>query len=97
MLAAGCIPVVNDTVQVRTDLDNAFVYYAAPYPQALAAQLESVVTTHDFGSLSSAATASVRTTTWDEAGATVDTILLRALQESPHPFNDAAAMQSQTF
>jgi glycosyltransferase involved in cell wall biosynthesis len=97
MLAAGCIPVVNDTVQVRTDLDNAFVYYAPPYPQALAAQLESVVTTHDFESLSSSAAASVHSTTWDEAGATVDAILRRALRESAHPFNDAAAIQSQMF
>ncbi len=90
MLAAGCIPVVNDTVQVRTDLDNAFVYYAPPYPQALAAQLESVVTTHDFESLSAAAAASVHTTTWDEAGATVDAILRRALRASAHPFNNVA-------
>jgi glycosyltransferase involved in cell wall biosynthesis len=97
MLAAGCIPVVNDTIQVRTDLDNAFVYYAPPYPQALAAQLESVVTTHDFESLSSAAATSVHSTTWDEAGGTVDAILRGALQGSAHSFNDAAAMQSQTF
>jgi len=97
MLAAGCIPVVNDTVQVRTDLDNAFVYYAPPYPQALAAQLESVIATPDFESLSAAAAASVHTTTWDEAGATVDAILHRSLQESAQPFNDVTAMQSQTF
>ncbi len=82
MLAAGCIPVVNDTVQVRTDLDNPFVYYAPPYPQALAAQLESVIATHDFDSLFTTAAASVHSTTWDESGATVDTILRRALQES---------------
>lgn len=97
MLAAGCIPVVNDTAQVRTDLDNPFVYYAPPYPQALAAQLESVVATRDFESLSSSAAASVHTTTWDEAGATVDTILRRALQESTQTFNNATAMQSQRF
>lgn len=96
MLAAGCIPVVNDTVQIRTDLDNAFVYYAPPYPQALAAKLESVVTTQDFNSLSASAAASVHSTTWDEAGATVDDILRHALQESAHPFNEAIVMQSQT-
>jgi len=97
MLAAGCIPVVNDTPQVRTDLDNDFVCYAPPYPQALAAQLESVVATHDFESLSSSAAASVHTITWDVAGATVDAIIRRALRQSAHPFHDAAAMQSQTF
>ena len=97
MLAAGCIPVVNDTVQVRTDLDNPFVYYAPPYPQALAAQLESVIATQDFESLSSAAAASVNTTTWDEAGATVDAILRRALEPSVHLFDDASAMQPTDF
>lgn len=96
MLAAGCIPVVNDTIQVRTDLDNSFVYYAPPYPQALAAQLESVVTTRDFDSLSTSAAASVHSTTWDEAGATVDAILRRALQKSAHSLDDAAVVQSQT-
>lgn len=82
MLSAGCIPVVNDTPHVRTDLANDFVRYAQPYPQALAAQLEAVVATSDFPSLSTAAAASVRSITWDEAGATVDTLLRRALQ--PH-------------
>jgi O-antigen biosynthesis protein len=80
MLAAGCIPVVNDTIQVRTDLGNPFVHYAPPYPQALAAQLEAVLATEDFESLSIAAAASVHSTTWDEAGATVDAILRRALE-----------------
>jgi glycosyltransferase involved in cell wall biosynthesis len=80
MLSAGCIPVVNDTVQVRTDMENDFVRYAQPYPQALAAQLEAIVSTPDFETLSAAAAASVRSTTWDEAGATVDSLLRRALQ-----------------
>ena len=80
MLAAGCIPVVNDTVYVRTDLNNSFVRYAQPNPQALAAELEAVVTAHDFDSLSRAAAASVHSTTWDEAGATVDQIFRRALR-----------------
>ena len=82
MLAAGCIPVLNDTVQVRTDLASPFARYAAPTPQALAAQLEAVVSTHDFASLSASAAASVRSTTWNEAGSAVDTILRRVLQES---------------
>jgi hypothetical protein len=75
MLAAGCIPVVNDAVHNRMVLDNAFVRYAAPNPQALAAELESVITTRDFGALSRAAAASVRLRAWDEAGATVASII----------------------
>lgn len=81
MLAAGCIPVVNDTIQVRTDLDNPFVHYAPAYPQALAAQLETVVTANDFDSLSSAAAASVSSTTWEDAGASFDEIVRRALDK----------------
>jgi O-antigen biosynthesis protein len=79
MLAAGCIPVVNDTIYVRTDLQNSFVRYAPAYPQALAEQLEAVVGVQNFESLSTAAAASVRSTTWEEAGATVDEILRRTL------------------
>ena len=30
MLAAGCIPIVNESVHIRTDVDNSFVRYAAP-------------------------------------------------------------------
>jgi glycosyltransferase involved in cell wall biosynthesis len=75
MLAAGCIPVVNDAVHNRIVLDNPFVRYAPPYPEALASELETLVTTSDFDSLSRAAAASVRLTTWDDAGATVASIL----------------------
>ena len=47
MLAAGCIPVVNDTLYVRTDLKSPYVRYASAYPQALASELESLVTMTD--------------------------------------------------
>jgi len=82
MLAAGCIPVVNDTLNIRMDLKSAFVRYAAPYPAALASELEALVTMPDFESLSKAAVASVRTVSWDEAGAVVDAVLRRALVAS---------------
>jgi glycosyltransferase involved in cell wall biosynthesis len=84
MLAAGCIPVVNDSPLIRTDLDNnPFVRYASAYPHALAAEMEAVVNTEDFDSLSGAAAASVRSATWDDAGATVDAILRKALAAWP--------------
>ena len=95
MLAAGCIPVVNDTAEVRTDLDNnQFVRYAPAYPQALAAELEAVVTTNDFDSLSREAAASVRGTTWDDAGATVDAIFRRTLAANPGAVEDLARIPS---
>jgi glycosyltransferase involved in cell wall biosynthesis len=80
MLAAGCIPVVNDTVQVRTDLNNPFVHYTPAYPSALASELEAIVDAPDFESMSRSAADSVHTRTWDEACATVDTIFRRSLK-----------------
>jgi hypothetical protein len=80
MMAAGCIPVVNDTAQVRIDLDNPFVHYTPAYPGALASELEAIVDVSEFESVSRAAAESVHTRTWEEACATVDTILRRALK-----------------
>jgi glycosyltransferase involved in cell wall biosynthesis len=79
MLAAGCIPVVNDAPQNRIVLDNPFVRYVEPYPQALAAELASLVTDPAFESLSQSAAASVRGATWEDAGAALDAVLRREL------------------
>jgi O-antigen biosynthesis protein len=80
MLAAGCIPVVNDAVHNRVVLDNAFVCYAPPDPVALASELERIISQPDVDSLSRAAAASVRGVTWDDAGATVGAIFRRVLE-----------------
>lgn len=82
MLAAGCIPVVNDTTYVRTDLKSPFVRYAPAYPQALASELEALANVPDFEPLSRAAAASVRSITWDDAGAKFDAILRRTLVQN---------------
>jgi glycosyltransferase involved in cell wall biosynthesis len=79
MLAAGCIPVVNDAVQNRLVLDNPFVRYASPHPHALADALEAIVTNSAFDSFSQSAAASVHGATWDQAGETVDSILRHSL------------------
>jgi len=93
MLAAGCIPVVNDAVHNRIVLDNAFVCYSPPYPKALVEALEALVVTTNFDELSQAAAASVRSVTWDDAGAKVDTILRRALETKPNVEMDSAPRQ----
>ena len=80
MLAAGCIPVVNDAAHNQIVLDNPYVRYAALNPRSLAAAMESVLAIQDFEAHSRAAAASVKLTTWDGAGATVDGILRRVLQ-----------------
>ena len=83
MLAAGCIPVVNESLHIQTDLGSPFVHYSSPYPQALASKLEEVIATPDFDSLSRAAAASVRGGTWEDAGAAVDAIFQRTLNAVP--------------
>jgi hypothetical protein len=83
MLAAGCIPVVNDTVPNRLVLDNPFVCYAPSYPEALASELEALVITRDFDSISRASAASVVPASWDNAGATVDMVFRRAFEVRP--------------
>lgn len=82
MLAAGCIPVVNDADQNRIVLDNPYVRYAAPNPHALASELEALVAMADFDMLSIAASGSVRSANWDEAGVKVDAIIRRVLRGS---------------
>jgi O-antigen biosynthesis protein len=91
MLAAGCIPVVNDAVHNRMVLDNSFIRYAALHPHALAAELDLLVTLRDFQELSIAASASVHSTSWDDAGAQVDTIFRRALEVNAQPEEQALA------
>ena len=79
MLAAGCIPVVNDTSEVRTDLKSEFVSYAAPFPQALCDQLEAVLDNSHFEALSAAAASSVHSTTWDEAALSFEVVVRGAI------------------
>jgi hypothetical protein len=62
-------------------LDNPFVHYAALTPHALASALEAVGATEDFPALARAAAASVRSASWDDAGAAVDRIFRRGLQD----------------
>jgi len=79
MLAAGCIPVVNNSDHNRIVLDNPCVRYAEPRPHALAAALNEIASSTGFEDLSREAAASVRSTTWDDAGATVDAAIRRQL------------------
>jgi glycosyltransferase involved in cell wall biosynthesis len=87
MLAAGCIPIVNDADHNRIVLDNPYVRYAPLNPHALAVELEGLVTMADFHSLSLAAAASVGSTTWEDAGANVAAVFQRVFEDKPvsHP------------
>jgi O-antigen biosynthesis protein len=79
MLAAGCLPVVNDAIPARLDIKSPFVTYSTPSPHSLASALEQLIMRPDFDSFSRAGAESVRLMTWDHAGASVASILQGAL------------------
>jgi hypothetical protein len=60
MLAAGCIPVVNDSADARSDLPNPHVAWTSPTPQAIAARLGALVSAPDLQARAGAAAADVR-------------------------------------
>ena len=79
MLACGCIPVVNEADHNCVVLDNAHVRYAALLPHALADALEGIVTMPNFGHAAQRAADSVKSTSWDRAGAAVDIAIRNAI------------------
>lgn len=79
MLAAGCIPVVNEAHHNRVVLDNDHVRYAAATPHDLARALGEVVTLPDFGDVAARAAASVSDRSWDAAGRELEKVLHREL------------------
>ena len=81
MLAAGCIPVVNDADHNRIVLDNPHVQYASPDPHALARTLGSLIGPPDASRLATVS-GSVHSASWDAAGAAVEAAFYRALAPS---------------
>lgn len=60
MLAAGCIPVVNDSADARADLPNPYVAWTSPTPAAIAARLGALVEGGDRPGRAAEAAASAR-------------------------------------
>ena len=85
MLAAGCIPVVNDAEHNRMVLDNPHVAYAPATPFELAARLCELVERPPGERMATAeaAAASVQGSSWDDAGAAVVRIVERAVAGDP--------------
>lgn len=77
MLAAGCIPVVNDAEHNRMVLDNSEVAYAPGTPVALADALSALVerSPAERRAAAEAASASVQCTSWEDAGTAVERIV----------------------
>jgi O-antigen biosynthesis protein len=87
MLASGCIPVVNDAEHNRVVLDNSEVVYAPATPFELANALGALVERPASERREAAhnAAASVRGTSWDEAGRTVEGIVRTVVEAAAHP------------
>lgn len=60
LLAAGCVPVVNDSTDARADLPSAHVVWTRPSPEALARALSALVMAPDAEARAAAAAADVR-------------------------------------
>jgi glycosyltransferase involved in cell wall biosynthesis len=85
MLAAGCIPVVNDAPHNRMVLDLDTVAWSPPSPYALAATLGRLVERSDADRAAAAwaAADSVRgAPAWADAGATVEQVVRRVVTEA---------------
>ena len=77
MLAAGCVPVVNDAKQNRIVLDNSEVAYAPATPFDLANALSALVEmpAPERRARAEAAAASVQGTSWDDAGVVIERVV----------------------
>lgn len=84
MLAAGCIPVVNDAEHNRIVLDNSEVAYAHATPFELADALCALVERplDERGAAAEAAAASVEGMSWGDAGVAVERIVRRVVDEA---------------
>jgi glycosyltransferase involved in cell wall biosynthesis len=92
MLAAGCIPVVNDAEQNRVVLANDLVEYAAPTPVELMNALSRLVSRplEARTAAAEAAGASVDAISWAESGRQVERILLDVVTAASVPTVAAA-------
>ena len=84
MLAAGCIPVVNDAEHNRIVLDNDQIAYAPATPFELADALCALVErpAGERAGAANAAAASVAGNSWDEAGAVAERVVRRVVDDA---------------
>lgn len=87
MLAAGCVPVVNDSPDTRADFDGAHAVWARPTPFSLAVALDRAVS-ESTPARACAAAAGVQSNNWPATGREVVTILedlFHGTDEVDHP------------
>lgn len=87
MLAAGCIPVVNDAEHNRIVLANPEVAYAQATPFDLANTLTALVErpAAERSAAAAAAAASVQDASWDDAGAVVARVIREVVETGSRP------------
>jgi glycosyltransferase involved in cell wall biosynthesis len=88
MLAAGCVPDVNDAAHNRMVLDNDCVAYAPATPFELADALCALVErpVAERSATARAAAASVQASSWDQAGETVERVVREVVEAAaPRP------------
>ena len=85
MLAAGAIPVMNDSAQARMVLQNEYAVWATPTPSRLAAALSLAVTRSDVAETARMASESVRSVGWSRAQDDIVRIIEDEVYGSPGP------------
>ncbi len=93
MLAAGCIPVVNDAEHNRMVLDNPEVVYAPATPFDLANALSALVERQPPRSvllLLRRLPRSVASASWQDAGATIERVIRDAVRTAGHTGSPAS-------
>jgi glycosyltransferase involved in cell wall biosynthesis len=84
LLAAGCIPVINDGPNNRLVSNNPNLVFTRPTPHALSDALVGVVDQPDLPAKAQLASRSVEALDWDESGAQLERIMLQVCgAESP--------------
>jgi glycosyltransferase involved in cell wall biosynthesis len=81
MLAAGVVPVINDSPLARADLSNGHAAWSEPTPYAIARTLAEVVDSPDRDDRARRVAASVSTPSWAHTGAQLAGILLSEIPE----------------
>lgn len=79
LLAAGCIPVVNDQENNRLVSNSPYIKYVQPYPFDIAEGLSEIVSKPDLPAYAAKAATSAKQLKWQDAGTKVEKILIKEL------------------
>ena len=94
MLAAGCVPVLNDAASSRVVLENPQVRYAPATPFDLAGELSMLASrsASQRQAAAQAAAESVRGAAWQDAGQAAVGAVMRALEHAAQPAHEQVAL-----